>query len=193
MIQATTAIQVCSRALLLIGADPITSFEDGTTEAVVANAIYEDYVRGLLSSMRWRFATKQFELNRLVATPTGRWSAAYTLPSDSILVNTVTENDCPIKYDIYSGKVFCDAGESSSVVADYIFRALEANWPPYFTLGVELALAAMFATSIARDTSLNSMMEQKAQFQLAQARRLDSQNQTTRNLFTSRFIAERRT
>ena len=39
---ANSAIDICSRALILIGADPITSFEDDTTEALVASNMYED-------------------------------------------------------------------------------------------------------------------------------------------------------
>ena len=51
---ANSAIDICSRALILIGADPITSFEDDTTEALVASNMYEDIARSQLSLMRWR-------------------------------------------------------------------------------------------------------------------------------------------
>ena len=39
---ADTPLDICSRALILIGADPISSFDDGTTEATVAVNMYED-------------------------------------------------------------------------------------------------------------------------------------------------------
>ena len=38
---AQSAIDVCSRALILIGADPITSFDDGNNEALIASNMYE--------------------------------------------------------------------------------------------------------------------------------------------------------
>jgi len=50
----------------------------------------------------------------------------------------------------------------------------------------------MLAVSVARDAQLASMMEQKGELQMSRARRLDSQQQTTRKLNTSRFIAQRR-
>jgi hypothetical protein len=78
------------------------------------------------------------------------------------------------------------------VIADYIFRASEGNWPPYFTIAVEFAMAGVLAISVARDAQLASLMEQKANLYMMQARRLDSQQQTTRKLNTSRFIAQRR-
>ena len=38
---ADSSIDICSRALILIGAEPITSFTDGSTESLVASNLYE--------------------------------------------------------------------------------------------------------------------------------------------------------
>jgi hypothetical protein len=189
---ANTPIKICSRASLLIGGDAIQSFEDGTAEASVSSAMYEDMARAALTNSRWRFATDQAVLNRLLDAPTGRWEAAYQLPSEFIMLSAITVNEYPIKYDLYGSKVFCDAVETDTVVADYVFRADESTWPPYFTTAVEYMMAGVLAVSVARDSSLASLMEQKADYQMRQARRLHSQQQTTRKLNTSRFIAERR-
>jgi hypothetical protein len=177
---------------LLIGGDVIQSFDDGTAEATICDAMYEDMARSALTNSRWRFATDQAVLNRLTDAPSGRWSAAYQLPSESIMLIAVTVNDFPIKYDTYGSKVFCDSSDTETLVADYVFRANESDWPPYFTTAVEYMMAAVLAVSAARDSQLASLMEQKANFQMTQARRLHSQTQTTRKLNTSRFIAERR-
>jgi hypothetical protein len=188
---ANTPIKICSRALILIGDEPLSSFEDGTAASDVADAMYEDIARACLVNTRWRFATKQEQLSRLVSAPTGRFDAAYQLPSDNLMVNAVTVNDHPIVYDIYGDKVFCDASENETLIADYIYRADEADWPPYFTIAVEYAMAVVFATSVARDSSMSQLMERRAAVQMMQARRLDAQQQTTRKLNTSRFIAQR--
>ena len=50
---ANSPIDICSRALILIGAEPITSFEDGNTEALVAVNMYEDIARASLVNKRW--------------------------------------------------------------------------------------------------------------------------------------------
>lgn len=189
---ANTAIKVCSRASILIGGNAIQSFSEGTAEADVVDAIYEDIARAALTSTRWRFATNQAQLSRLESAPTSRFDSAYQLPNDLIMLSAVTVVDEPILYDTYGDKVFCDANENDIVVADYIYRADEANWPPYFTIAVELQVAAMLAISVARDSQLASLMEQKGELQMSRARRLDSQQQTTRKLNTSRFIAQRR-
>jgi hypothetical protein len=175
-----------------MGGSPISSFDEGTAEADVVDAMYEDIARAALTSTRWRFATNQQVLNRLSAAPTSRFDAAYQMPSDLLMLSAVTVNDDPIIYDIYGDKVYCDTSTNEIVVADYIYRASEAYWPSYFTLAVEFQVAAMLSISIARDASLGSMMDQQAERQMIKARRLDSQQQTTRKLMTSRFIAQRR-
>jgi len=153
--------------------------------------MYEDIARSALTDTRWRFATNQAQLSRLEAAPTGRFDAAYQLPADLIMLSSVTINDEPIVYDTYGDKVYCDANEAEVLIADYIFRADESTWPPYFTIAVEFAMAAVLAMSAAKDASLSGMMDQKAQMSLMKARRLDSQQQTTRKLNTSRFITQR--
>jgi len=189
---ADTAIKICSRASILIGGDAIQSFTDGTTESDVASSIYEDIARSSLTSTRWRFATTQVQLSRLTDVPASRYSAAYQLPADYLSINSLTINDNIIKYDIYTNKAFCDAVETDIVMADYIFRIAEEHWPPYFIVALELALAGIFAVSIARDAQLASAMDARAEIQMRKARTLDSQQQTTRKLDTSRFISQRR-
>lgn len=189
---ANTPIKVCSRASVLMGGSAISSFNDGTVEADVCDAMYEDVARAALTNTRWRFATNQAVLSRIVSPPTGRFDAAYQLPATMLMLNAITVNDLPIEYDIYGDKAYCNAVSTDTVIGDYIFRADEANWPPYFTIAVEFTMAGVLAVSVARDPQLASLMEQKANMFMMQARRLDSQQQTTRKLNTSRFIAQRR-
>ena len=185
-------LDICARALVLIGAEPLTSFEDQTTEALVAGNMYEDVARASLLNTRWRFATDQAVLNRLSAAPTGRYDAAYQLPSSTLMVHAVTENDMNIEYQRYGSKIYCDASEPSVLICDYTYRALEVDWPAYFSLAVQFAMAGIFATAIARDASLANVFEERSRNQMAKSRNLDSQQQTSRKLNTSRFIVERR-
>ena len=190
---ANTDIDVCSRALILIGAEPITSFTDNNNEALVASNMYEDIARSSLVSTRWRFATNQAVLNRLTAPPTGRYDAAYQLPNNWLMTHVVTVNDSPIEYQTYGDKLYCDEPATSTLVLDYTYRPDEADWPSYFTVAVEYELAAMFAASIARDSQLAQLMEQQARIKMIAARNIDAQQQTTRKLTTNRFIVNRRT
>jgi len=190
---ANSPIDVCSRALILIGADPITSFDDGNNEALIASNMYEDVARSSLVNTRWRFATNQVVLNRLSDAPTGRYDAAYQLPSGWLMTDAVTVNDTPIEYQTYGNKLYCNEASASQLVLDYTYRAEEQDWPSYFTVAVEYDLASVFAVSLARDQGLAQLMSNQAQASMIRARNLDSQQQTTRKLITSRFITNRRT
>ncbi len=188
---ANSAIDICSRALILIGAEPITSFEDDTSEALIAGNMYEDIARTNLTATRWRFATNQAILNRLTDAPTGRFDSAYQLP-EYLFLHAVTVRDFQIEYNVYGNKVFCDADPADVLIADYTYRASEVDWPSYFSVCVEYAMAVVFATALIRDTSLSSLMSNQYEFLMAKARSTDSQQQTTRKIVTSRFITNRR-
>ena len=190
---ASSPVDVCSRALILIGAEPITSFDDGNNEALIASNMYEDVARSSLVNTRWRFSTNQVVLNRLTAAPTGSFDAAYQLPSGWLMTHVVTVNDTPIEYQTYGDKLFCNEAASSELVLDFTYRADEQGWPSYFTIAVEYELASVFAVSLARDQSLAQLMTQQAATSMMRARNLDAQQQTTRKLSTSRFITNRRT
>ena len=188
---ANSSIDIAARALILIGANPITSFDDTSTEALIANNMYEDVARAALCNTRWRFASNQSELNLLSDTPTGRFDRAHQLPSDLLMLHTLTVNDNILTYSIYGDKVFSDATVADKVIADYTFRANEIDWPSYFTLAVEYELASVFASSIARDEKLAELMSVKANQYMAKGRNLDSQQQTTRKLVVNRFKTTR--
>ena len=173
---------------MLVGANPITSFEDGTTEAMITSNLYEDIVRADLSSCRWRFAVKQAVLNRLVDAPTGRWDAAYQLPSDLLIVNAVTIADKAVDYDVYGDYIYVDAGEDETLVIDYTYRAEESDWPPHFVLLVEYHMASILAASLARDAGLADLMNSQYSIQNLRARNIDAQQQTTRRLTVNRFL-----
>ena len=190
--RANSAIDIASRALVLIGAEPITSFDSSSTEALVATNMYEDTVRAMLSTARWRFATEQAVLSQLSDVPTGRFDIAHQLPANLLVLHGVTINDNLIDFTVYGDKVFSDSTTSDTLVADFTFRADEVDFPSYFSLALQYSLASIFATSIARDDRLMQLMETKANQLMAKARNIDAQQQTTRKLVTSRFISNRR-
>ena len=190
--RANSAIDIASRALVLIGAEPITSFDDSSTEGLVATNMYEDTVRAMLSTARWRFATEQSILAQLSDAPTGRFDIAHQLPSDLLVLHGITVNDNLIDFTVYGDKVFSNSTSSDTLIADFTFRADEINFPSYFSLALQYSLASIFATSIARDDGLMQIMETKANLLMAKARNIDAQQQTTRKLVTSRFISNRR-
>ena len=180
-------IDICARALVMIGANPITSFADGTTEATIASNTYEDTIRADLAMMRWRFASGQVQLSRLTAAPVGRFDAAYQLPSDMLVLHTVTIADDHVLYDRYEDMVYCNATTNDVVIADYTYRPDEAYWPPYFIILAQYHMASLFAAAVARDAGIQKLYLDQYAAHMRIARNLDSQSQTTKKLVTNRF------
>ncbi|MDF2780399.1 MAG: uncharacterized protein K0S96_203, partial [Geminicoccaceae bacterium] len=79
---ALNSIELCSSALIKLGADSISSFEDGTAEARVAARLYPLARDAMLCAHPWSFATKKAELARLAGPPATDFAYAYQLPND---------------------------------------------------------------------------------------------------------------
>lgn len=184
---------ICSKALVLVGANTISDFTSNTTESLVAGQLYESTLENMLTRTRWRFATQQATLSRNASAPTARWSAKYAIPTAALIINTVTVSDNVIEFDRYESDILCDASASDVVVADYTFQPSEANFPPYFTQALVFELASLFAGAIARNDSLSVLYQNRAITQLAIAKSQDSQAQTTRKVDTTRFRNRRNT
>ncbi len=192
---AVTKVDIASRALVMIGANPIASFTDGTTEANVTNTIYEEIIESSLTRHNWRFATGQQQLSLLANSPTGRFEYAYQIPAnpECLKILAVTVNDALIQYNRYEDKIYLDGfGSQSTVIMDYIFRQSEDQFPPHFRLAVEYKLASIFGGSVARDAALVREFDQLSERQMLIAKNTDSQETTTKTLSTDRFITERR-
>jgi hypothetical protein len=77
---ATSKVDICSRALVMIGASTyIFFYRMVSTEALVASNVYEDIVESSLTRHRWKFATNQKQLSLLTAKPEARYEYAYQL------------------------------------------------------------------------------------------------------------------
>lgn len=184
---ALSKFDICNQALVLVGANTITSFSQNTTESIVANQLYETTVEDLLTKCRWRFASKQVQLSKNTTNPDARYESSYALPSDAIIIHTVTVSDQVIIYDRYGQNIFTNTTSSDTVIADYTFQPSESIFPPYFSKVLVFELASLFGGAIVRNDQLANLYAQRAIAQLQQAKAIDSQAQTTRRVQVDRF------
>lgn len=188
---ATTDIDIASRALVLIGSAPISSFSADGDEAVAANTLYPMALETLLGRYKWRFCTAMTQLSRLVDAPDHKWDAAYSKPSGMVALHGVYIADIPIEYDIYEDKIFCNATVNDAVYADYSFQVDESKWPAYFRTAMIFELASMLAMSVAGDPDMATGLAERARNEYLMATHQDSSNQTTRKIRTNRFSSIR--
>ncbi len=188
-----TKFDICTRALQRIGADSITSFDDGTTESDIAGKEYSPLVENLLSGYRWRFATKDAELTRLTAVPLIGWDYYWQLPSDLLDLHGVFIDDqVSIEYERRQDRIACDYSSSDRLYITYTAYFDEAYWPSYFVEVVTEALEAIFTGGVARDfEGARKIKEHLEGVTLPKARSRDSQQQTSRKFPASRLITIR--
>lgn len=188
-----------NKACLGAGVNPITSFSQGTAEAIFCNEWYELIVLSELSLYKWRFATKTFDLtpNILVGVPDTRFNVAYQIPNDVLSVDTVLVPDGsrdrakPITYDRFQDQIHTFDTQDETVILKYRFRADESLWNPYFRQLVIYRLATMLSFSIARKEDIAGSMKLLADEHWRKAKTEDAQAQTNQKVNLRRIVRGR--
>lgn len=174
-------VGLCSRALLKIGAQPISSFEEGTAEADIAQNLYPHVRDYLLSLYPWSFATAQDSLGRLAGAVATDYQYAYQLPTNFMralsLGNQVSGQGYP--YRLQENRLHTDASEA---VLTYIFRPEASQFPPYFSQVLMTYLASEFCLPLTESATRSEALLRLGEKQLQQARTLDAQQQTPQSM-----------
>ena len=165
------AIHIASNALISLGHNPISDFNEDGVGARVAKNFYETSVRALLQAYPWTFAKKKVSLNRMVETPLNDYQYMFQIPTDSLKVLTVNGG---VDYEIFEDKIYCD---QDKIDLDYCYRVDESFWTPLFREYVENYLAAKWAVPVTENAAtmegflnIAELMRRKAQYDDAQAR-----------------------
>ncbi len=170
-------IALCARALIRIGAAPITSFDDGTAEAEIAAALYPSTRDALISAYGWSFALGQIELNKLIAPPEADYANAFLLPNDFLraLSAGTSGKGRGLNYRIARGRLHTNANQ---VILTYIFRPDESEFPPYFDQALIARLSAEFTIPVTESTSRAEAHFRIADQEYERARQIDAQQDT---------------
>lgn len=177
-------ISIASNALLLIGDNPINSFDDEGAGAQVAKAMYHETKTQMLSEHPWSFATKQQRLNRLVQTPDilTNYQYAFQLPTDLIRIWNVQDHS---DYMLVGDLLYSNATE---LLCTYIYDVEETQLPPHFVKALQYELAADFAIAVTEDNQMNALYSQKAMQYKSQAMSVDSQGRPQVGIIDSPLI-----
>lgn len=174
---ALNDVALCSRALIRIGAAPITSFDDGTAESEIAGALFGPVRDALLSAYAWGFATGQVALSQLGTDPVADYDFAFGLPTDFLRALSAGSGTRGrgLNYRIAQGALHTNA---SAVVLTYVFRPDEEEFPPYFDQALIARLSAEFTIPITENTSRAEAHFRLAEQEYQRARQIDAQQDT---------------
>lgn len=171
---ASSKIDVCSLALLKIGANSIASFDEGTAEAEVAANLYPSVRDALISAHPWNFALAQRTLAKLAIEPVADFANAFQLPSNCLhVLSAGTEGrGRGLEYRISERHLHTNA---EFVVLTYLFRPKESEFPPFFDMALIARLAAEFCIPLTDSTSRWTGLRKIAEEEFRRAKRIDSQ------------------
>lgn len=171
---ALTAIGLCGRALIKLGATAIASFDDGSAEAEVAAALYGPARDALLSANAWSFASVQATLPRLAEPPVADYANAFQLPAGFLraLGAGGGGRGRGLSYRIVGRTLLCDAG---TVTLSYIGRPAEEEFPAFFDQALIARLAAEFCLPLTESSTRAELLAQQAESEFRRARQIDAQ------------------
>ncbi len=186
---SSTKIDMASNALLLIGDEPISSFDDPGAGATVAANLYDETYRSVLASHPWPFALKEQFLSRLSQEPDEQtfYKYAFQLPADLIRIWKIMSHS---NYDIVGLLVYSN---EATLLCRYVYQVTETALPPHVVKAIEYKLAAEFAMSVTENANKAQYYEKKYLLQVAQAQTIESQGHPQKGFVDSPFVDVRLT
>ena len=182
----SSKVDLANEALLLLGANTITSFTDNDSNAVLVNRFFPSERDAVLRSHRWNCAITTINLASLDAKPIIDWEFKFTLPTDPYClrvldVRTVT-GDIKLDHEIQGRELLT---EESTVDLTYIQRLEDTTQFDsllYQALVVRMAWKLSFP--IMRSHTVMGQMGQMYEAIVREARTIDSQEGTPETIDT---------
>jgi len=203
MAAGDTALSICSDACVMLGAKPISSFNEGSEEASISDRLYPDIRSQALMLYPWSFAFKKTSIAQLVTTPTNEYRYEYQLPGDRLgspraVYDSNSVGIPPRKeYRIMGSKLLTDY---EAVYIDYQYAVPEYDMPSYFVQLLKYMMTWHLALPITDQTeksqywqsvAVGSPAENGRGGYLRQAMNIDGLNQPTNAINDFSLIAVR--
>ena len=175
-----SAVDVASKALALIGSEPITSLDppDNTVRAKTIALQYNDARDATLRAHPWNFAIKRASLSADVAAPVWGYSQQFTLPNDNLRLLEVESSDRDLyPWRVEGGKVLSDL--TAPINIRYVARIEDTElWDPLFIEAMAAHLGSLCAEKLTGLTSIVESTTALFQAKLSEARSKDGFEQT---------------
>ena len=152
MASGDTKLSICSDALIMLGAAPLSSFSEGTDSAQITDRLYDDIRDSTLGMYPWSFSFKKIQLNRTNNTPVNEFKYEYQLPGDrinnvrSVFING-TSGARPVQYgwEIQGDKLL---SSYEQIYIDYQYPTPEGEMPTYFVQLLKYMMAWNIAETV---------------------------------------------
>lgn len=141
-------VSIANRALAYIGANKITSLNDGTEEAKAVSNVYSDSLRSILAEAPWVFALKRSLLNKVQITPPWGTGHYFAVPADMVRIfGTMTNSEWK-----QEGKYILSDTDQFGIIYTYK-ETDDALYSPSFVDAFAVRLAADVAYDLTNSSS----------------------------------------
>ncbi len=174
-------VYLCSQALIMLGALPINSFDEGSVESEVASTLFATIYNRLLSASNWSFSEAQACLQNPQARDiSGKYS--YSLPYNLLRLQSVGYHDPKenrTDYELVGKWLKID---SQKVAISYFARVDCSDLPDWFIYTVVTTLASEFCLPITGSPSRTNELRAIALKALEDAKLLDKRQEPNKSL-----------
>jgi hypothetical protein len=168
-------VSIVNQAFQELGADPIASFDEGSTNSILAKTVFDNARRRLLTEHTWSFATTQLQLAREVATPVFKFNFRYSLPADMLYLLEVEDG---ADFDLLENSLLTNL---ETVKVSYVKDEEDVSkWSASFVEAMVSYLRYKFAFAKTGSTSETERSYTIYLQQMKKARNLDSMQEPHR-------------
>jgi len=179
-------VDIANEALLMLGANSITSFTDNDSNAVLVNRFFDGERDAVLRSHRWNCAITTANLASLATAPIIDWAFKFTLPTDPYCLRVLdvrtVSGDIKLDHAIQGRELLT---EESTVDITYIQRLEDATlFDALLHQAIVFRIAWKLAYPITRSHTVMSQMGAMFESIVREARTIDSQEGTQETIVT---------
>lgn len=187
-------LDLVNQALVKLGQKKLTSLLDTTPPvAVSAATIVDDVVRYVITDGAFTSCIRRQSLNVTTETPVYDYSYEYQLPTNPkcLRVLSINESECSpktgyIDYVVEGDKLYTN---ESSVKIKYLADITDTgSFDPALNRAIVARLMADLSLSIGISATMCEALEKKANAELANAKSIDGQQGSNRDLYSDDLI-----
>lgn len=183
---ANSTVEICNRALDLIGTDAITSLSDNSKAARLCNRNFNPVRDAVLRSYPWNCAMRRAQLPALATAPAFGYARAFQLPQGPVpeyclrVLNINGEPEHDIDYRIEGRTIVTD--EAAPLELVYIARIEDpTQFDPLLDDVIAARLAADIAFSLVANATLVAELRDAYAQKMTEARMIDAREGLARS------------
>lgn len=185
----TTPVSISSNALVMLGADPFSSFDEAKPHVRAAAVLYPSVRDDVLRAHPWNCAIKRDVLAPLVTAPAFGFTQQFQLPGDWLRNIQVGYDGCPIEFRTEGQRLLASVTVLPLV---YVYRNyIEDTWSTNLIHAMELAMAAKLAYTVTASASLRDSFRDEYARELKVAKAVDGQDDPPEEFMSGTFVESR--